>query len=231
MSRCWLVSWCWFPGRCLRSGRCEARRPGRESALRSPPRRCGAADAAQWPERTGRPAMACPDGLPSGAADHGAEACGGRPPAAPCRPPVIPVECSGAKLPKTAAAATPASPADNAMAKARRSLSRAARIARCPPACPVRIPRPVRRSAGRCRSLAGADLLAGAGAGHAEAERVAAVRDHSAVQVDPRRAIVAGVLQQQQALWSLRARAPTVATLCPARHVSRPSLIPRLSPG
>ena len=67
-----------------------------------------------------------------GAPDHGTEAWGGRPPAVPCppatpgSPPVIQVECSGTMLPKTAAAATPTSEADSAMAKARRSLARGA---------------------------------------------------------------------------------------------------------
>jgi len=99
------------------------------------------------PVRRGRPdgvadpdglrTVACPDGLPSGAADHGAEAWGGRPPAAPGRPPAIQVECSGATMPKTAAAVTPARVADNAIANARRSLTKAARIARRPPAGPV----------------------------------------------------------------------------------------------
>ena len=99
------------------------------------PRRCGAGRPGSVATANGLRGMACPDGLPRGAADHGAEAWGGRPPAAPCRPPVIEVECSGAKAPKRAATPTPASVADSAMANARRSLSRAARIAR-----PVPIP-------------------------------------------------------------------------------------------
>ena len=86
------------------------------------------------PVRRGRPdgvagldglrTVACPDGLPSGPADHRGEAWGGRPPAVPCWPPAIPVECSGAMMPKAAAAVTPARAADNATANARRSLTR-----------------------------------------------------------------------------------------------------------
>jgi len=83
--------------------------------------------------RGGSCGTGAPDGLPNGAADHGTGVCGGKPPAAPGPPSAIQVECSGAKLPKTTAAVTPATAADSARANARRSLAMAARSARRPP--------------------------------------------------------------------------------------------------
>ncbi len=95
----------------------------------------GVGDLAAWPFRRGGAGdAACVDGLPWGAADCGAEAWGGRPPAAPGSRPFIQVECRGAMLPKTAAAVMPTRVADMARVNTRRSLAGAARRARRLPA-------------------------------------------------------------------------------------------------
>lgn len=68
--------------------------------------------------------------MPSGAADHGAGVWGGSPPPAAPDPLLgVQVECSGAKVPKSTAAVTPAAVADSAMVNVRRSLATAARSA------------------------------------------------------------------------------------------------------